>query len=301
MIEIRNLTFGYGKSRLFSDLNLSLAPGDIYGLLGKNSAGKTTLFKLIAGLRFPQGGECRVMGYVTAQRPQPFLAELFYLPEEFKLPRVTVHRYHAMFAPLYQRFNTDRFFAIIKEFGLDAHAKLNKLSYGQRKKFLIAFGLATGCRLMLLDEPTNGLDIPSKSLFRKLLAAFAPEDGAVIIATHQARELEKLIDPVVIIDSGRVVFYDKLWNVSQRLTIKLYGREPEPEEACYWEKVPGGYSVMVESDDVEDASMALKFELIISRNRVKIPMSLPPLLCYVCYFYLAETMPNDLTYCIKIH
>jgi len=123
----------------------------------------------------------------------------------------------------------------------------------------------------------------------------------VIIATHQARELEKLIDPVVIIDSGRVVFHDTLWNVSQRLTIKLYGREPEPEEACYWEKVPGGYSVMVESDDVEDASMALKFELIISRNRVKIPMSLPPLLCYVCYFYLAETMPNDLTYCIKIH
>ena len=258
MIEIKNLTFAYGKETLFAGLNLTAAPGNIYGLLGKNGAGKTTLLKLLAGLRFLKDGECEVMGYDPGQRLPSFLEDLFFLPEEFSLAEVSAGKFERLYAPFYPRFSPDLFREYMKEFELDYHKNLKVYSFGQKKKFLLAFGLARNSRLMLLDEPTNGLDIPSKRQFRKILASALADDQTVIIATHQARDLENLIDPVIILDEGRVIFNQFLEEVANRLTVRLLSESPEPGESLYTEKTVTGYSAVVENKDDHEAGVDLE-------------------------------------------
>ena len=258
MIEINNLTFGYGKEDLFSGLNLTAAPGNIYGLLGKNGAGKTTLLKLLAGLRFAKGGECGVLGYDPGRRPPSFLEDLFFLPEEFNLLEVPVRKYERLYTPFFPRFSPNLFREYMKVFELDYHKNLKAYSFGQKKKFLLAFGLARNPRLMLLDEPTNGLDIPSKRQFRKILASALADDQTVIIATHQARDLENLIDPVIILDEGRIIFNQFLEEVANRLTVRLLSESPEPGESLYTEKTVTGYSAVVENTEGREARMDLE-------------------------------------------
>ena len=141
MIEIKDLSFSYEREKLFSQLNLSLYPGNICGLLGKNGAGKTTLLKILAGLLFPQNGETRLMGLQTINRSPSFLQELSFLPEEFSLPSVSPEKYKHLYAPFYPRFSSQLFSQFLSEFDLDPNQNLNKCSYGQKKKFLLAFGL----------------------------------------------------------------------------------------------------------------------------------------------------------------
>jgi ABC-2 type transport system ATP-binding protein len=258
MIEIKNLSFGYGKEALFSNLDLSAAPGNIYGLLGKNGAGKTTLLKLLAGLRFLQDGECEVLGYDPRKRPPSFLEDLFFLPEEFSLVEVSVVKFERLYAPFYPRFSPDLFHEYLDEFELDDRKNLKAYSFGQVKKFLLAFGLARRPRLMLLDEPTNGLDIPSKRQFRKILASALTDDQIVIISTHQARDLENLIDPVIILDEGRVIFNQFLEEISNRLTIQVTAESPKPGESLYTEETVTGYSAVVENTDGDEARVDLE-------------------------------------------
>ena len=218
MIEINKLSFGYKNlPRLFADLNLQFAAGSICGLLGKNGVGKTTLLKIIAGLLFPNYGDCHVLGHKPQQRLPQFLQEIYFIPEEFYVPAVTGDTYVHLYAPFYKNFDNKILHNALNEFDLPSNKKLTTLSYGQKKKFLVAFALATNCKLLLLDEPTNGLDIPSKSQFRKLLAAMLTTDKSFIIATHQVRDLESLIDTVVILDEGRIVFNQPIYESTENL------------------------------------------------------------------------------------
>ena len=214
MIEIKNLSFGYRKEKLFSGLDLQLKPGNIHGLLGKNGVGKTTLLKLIAGLRYPQDGECLVWNYVPRRRLPGMLEDLYFIPEEFFVPTLTIKSYEKIYAPLYPRFDGVALAEYEKEFDLDVDKKLTEFSYGQKKKFLLAFGLASNCRLFLLDEPTNGLDIPSKSQFRRVLASALADDRIIIISTHQVRDMENLIDDIIILEDGKIVFNQYTHDIS---------------------------------------------------------------------------------------
>ena len=165
MIEIRHLDFGYEDTPLFRNLDIEFRPGNIYGLLGLNGAGKTTLLRLMTGLLFAGGGGLRSLGYDPAKREPGFLSQVYMLPEEFNVPGITDGQYVAALAPLYPRFDTAAFERYVTEFALPRGKKLTALSYGQKKKFLLSFGLATRSGLLVLDEPSNGLDIPSKGLF----------------------------------------------------------------------------------------------------------------------------------------
>jgi len=124
---------------------------------------------------------------------------------------VTADVYVDLYAPFYKKFDQNAYTTAINEFALPTDKKLTTLSYGQKKKFLVVFALATNCKLLLLDEPTNGLDIPSKSQFRKLLASMLTENKTFIIATHQVRDLETLIDTVVILDNGKIIFNQPIY------------------------------------------------------------------------------------------
>jgi ABC-2 type transport system ATP-binding protein len=255
-VQIRDLSFGYTKQSLFSNLDLHLETGSVYGLLGKNGAGKTTLLKLLCGLRFPWAGECRVFDYSPSARPADLLADVYFLPEEFHLPPVSPAIYEALYAPFYPRFEAARLHEYMAEFELAPDKRLSEYSYGQKKKFLVAFGLASGCRLLLLDEPTNGMDIPSKGQFRRLLARSAEEARIILISTHQVRDLENLIDPVIILDQGRVIFQRSMEEVGRRLRMSLE-REPQGE-ALYAEATLGGYVVVRENRDGDESRVDLE-------------------------------------------
>ncbi|MBF9142055.1 ABC transporter ATP-binding protein [Hymenobacter properus] len=232
MVRIRNLHFGYSRKRpLFQNLNLTLERGHIYGLLGKNGAGKSTLLKNIVGLAFPQAGTCEVLGQPAGKRLPAVLADLFFLPEEVYVPAVTAANFVAHTAGFYPKFDHQALNHYLSEFEVPNEAVLNKLSFGQQKKFMIAFALAANTSLLVLDEPTNGLDIPSKVQFRKIVASALTEERCVVVSTHQVRDLDSLIDSVLVLHGQRVVLNADLGELAERLR---FASVSEPDETALY-------------------------------------------------------------------
>ena len=257
--RIRDLSFSYGKSsKLFNHLSLELRPGNIYGLLGKNGVGKTTMLKLMTGLLHAQEGETGFMGMDPSKRNARFLSELFFVPEDLYVPAMRIKEYIGLFSGFYPRFDLAAMDRHLAEFELPPDAKLVALSYGQKKKFMIAFGLAANTGLLVLDEPTNGLDIPSKSQFRKLLASSLTDDRILIVSTHQVRDMESLIDPIILLDAGRIIFHRSVADISRCLKVGIQAEEPKDGDLLYSEKIPGGYSVMARNRSGEESRVDLE-------------------------------------------
>jgi len=218
MIKISDLTFGYSKKALlFKNLNLELESGHIYGLLGKNGAGKSTLLKNMAGLVYPLQGNCILKGYNAADRLPSFLQELFFIAEELYMPAITAEQYMESTGKFYPNFNTEHFRKMLKEFEVPSHKLLSSLSFGQQKKFMISFGLAANTALLIMDEPTNGLDIPSKVQFRKIIASALTEERCIIISTHQVRDLDSLIDTLLVLHEQEIILNTSLDQIAERI------------------------------------------------------------------------------------
>lgn len=260
MVRIDNLSFRYGRSKpLFDQLQLNLQPGNIYGLLGRNGAGKSTLMKIIAGLLFPQQGNVEVMGFRPKERYPHFLREIYLITEEFYLPPFDMDRFVDLYSPFYPRFNLELFEAYIKEFQLPKGKKLTSLSYGQKKKFLLSFGLATDCKLLIMDEPTNGLDIPSKSQFRKVIANAIHEERSFVISTHQVRDMENLIDPIIILEEGRIVFLQAYEQIAKKIAFSKQKETAEEADWVYHEtSTLGGYAVVSANTSREESKVNLE-------------------------------------------
>jgi ABC-2 type transport system ATP-binding protein len=237
MIKIENLHFGYSRKKiLFEDINHEFLPGHIYGLLGKNGAGKTTLLKQIAGLLFPESGACTVMGESSLTRKPSVLQEIYMIAEEFYLPSITISQYVKINSPFYPHFDHDQFNQFMSEFELTVTDLLTSLSYGQKKKVLMAFGLAANTKLLILDEPTNGLDIPSKSQFRRIIASSLSEERCIIISTHQVRDLSSLMDVIMIMEKGKLIFADSSELITRKLLFSDMRDSSGDENVLYEEK-----------------------------------------------------------------
>ena len=247
MINIKDLTFSYNKlPPLFSGLSIDVESGNITGLLGKNGAGKTSLLKLIVGLLTPNSGLIKVMKHRPKNRLPDFLGDLFFVPEEFYFPSVSIRNYIKANSGFYPNFELELMEKLLDEFGLSSNKLIHKLSYGQKKKFLISFCLASRCRLMAMDEPTNGLDIPSKAIFRKVMAGSLEEDQLVIISTHQVRDVENLIDRIIILDDGKVLMKKEIHEISDQLQFS-HSTDPDGENVLYSELAPGGFKIITPS------------------------------------------------------
>lgn len=239
MISIRNLSFGYKKNKpIFENLNLHLESGGIYGLLGKNGAGKSTLLYNMMGLVFPDSGSIDILGYEPKSRKPSFLSQVFFVPDEFTLPAISAQKYLQLYTPFYPNFSETDFYNYLIEFEISEEAKLNGMSHGEQKKMLIAFGLATNSRLLLMDEPTNGLDIPSKSKFRKLVASYISDEKLVIISTHQVRDLDNLIDQVIILKDNEVILKSSIEEISRKLSFGVF--ENKSSDVLFGEETIGG-------------------------------------------------------------
>ncbi len=272
MISIKNMTFGYNGAILFNGLNLEMEKGNIYGLLGLNGAGKTTLMRLLSGLLFPGEGEIRVMGEEPSRRAPGLLSKIFVLPEELNTPSISEKEFLLSHSPFYPGYDSRQFERYLGEFDVPRNKKLNKLSYGQKKKFLLSFGLACGSELLVLDEPTNGLDIPSKGLFRRLVAEALTENRIFIISTHQVRDVESLIDPITILHEGKVLFEHSMDQVNNRLHMTRTSSPPaaDADGLIYSEAAVGGYWAVWKGPDMNGGPLDLEilFNTVISRPEV---------------------------------
>lgn len=228
MVEMRQIRFAYRRRRpLFDALDFSVSPGGVVGLLGKNGAGKTTLLKIGAGLLFPAGGTAHLFGVAAHRRRPEMLARIAYIPEQFEVPAQQLSQYVAYEGAYYPQFDRALMDEYLRRFEVSGDDKLSQLSHGQQKKVLLSFALATKAELVILDEPTNGLDIPSKQVFRQLVAEAADDQRAVVISTHQVRDVENLIDPIVVLDGGAVVFRSGLATIQENVAMRRFDSEEE--------------------------------------------------------------------------
>ena len=259
MIQITDLSFGYKKKKLlYEGLSLTLEPGSIYGLLGKNGAGKSTLLKNLIGLLYPGKGSIAVNGFTPKKRLPSFLETIYFIPEEVYVPPLTITSYTKLFSPFYPHFDEVKFAAYLEQLDVKDKGKLNTLSFGQQKKFIIAFALACNTKLLLLDEPTNGLDIPSKIRFRKLISSVFSEDKMIFISTHQIRDLDNLIDKVIIVDNGQLLLNASIGDIADKLCFKTVQSIDGIDKILYAEESLKGFSIVAENTGQEDSKVNLE-------------------------------------------
>lgn len=222
MLQIKDLKFSYLKPNreLFNDFSLDLLPGNVYGLLGKNGAGKSTLIYLMTGLLTPASGQVTLDGNDVRRRLPITLSDMFLVPEEFDLPHISLNKFISINAPFYPRFSMDDMNRYLDIFEIEHNIKLQSLSMGQKKKVFMSFALATNTQVLIMDEPTNGLDIPSKSQFRKIIAMGMNDEKLMLFSTHQVRDIEAILDHVTIIDQSRVLLNTSIADVSSRLAFR---------------------------------------------------------------------------------
>jgi len=260
MIEINNLHYQYGsKRKIFTGLNLSFETGKIYGILGHNGAGKSTLLKCICGLLIPGTGSIRIGHQSAADRLPDFLAELFFLPEEISSPAVRPEQYGKIYGVFYPKYDHQLFKSLCQEFEIPMEHKLDEMSYGQKKKTLIAFGIACKTKVIILDEPTNGLDIPSKSQFRKILAKSTTPENMILISTHQIKDIENLIDHVMIVNEGGLLFNQSYAAITQALYFTERTGDHLTDSALYEEEKIHGHSVLEINTGSKESKIDLEF------------------------------------------
>ena len=238
MITIKNLAFSYGDNVVLKDISMELQEGRIYGLLGENGVGKTTLLTLLAGLKEVDGGTLDIDGYDPFDRKPSFLSNIYYLPDEVPAPRRKAIDFARDHGQYWTNFSIEKFSEIMNVFDNDQNQRMDQMSYGQLKKTFISFALACNSKYLFMDEPTNGLDIPSKAQFRKAVSKYTSDDSTLLISTHQARDLEAIIDPIIILDRRDVLLNASLDEIAEKLYFD-YSSDVNPD-ALYQEMVPGG-------------------------------------------------------------
>jgi ABC-2 type transport system ATP-binding protein len=258
MVSIQNLSFAYKKKPVFDGLNLEFKAGHVYGLLGRNGTGKSSLLRNIAGLLYPQKGRIDVNGHNPSERLPVFLEDIFMVGEEFYLPNIPISAFIKHYAPFYPRFNHEKFNSYISIFEIPVDSRLQNMSYGQKKKVLISFALATNARVLLMDEPTNGLDIISKSQFRKILAEALDEERCIIISTHLVKDLENLIDHISVIDEGKILFNENIERITKKLSFRFGYDEADMANAIYSESSLIGKVIIAPNTGEEESRLDLE-------------------------------------------
>ena len=259
MMEIKNVSFGYrGKQTVFKDFSLSLEEGGVYGLLGKNGTGKSTLLYLMTGLLRPCQGEVLYKGVNVSLRRPDVLSQMFIVPEEFTLPKVSLKQFVKLNRPFYPRFSDEILRSCLHDFDMNEDIHLGELSMGQKKKAYMCFALATNTEFLVMDEPSNGLDIPSKSQFRRVVASGMTENKSVVISTHQVRDIDSLLDHIVIIDQSRVLLNASNADICRRLLFAELPMSEPTDGALYVQPSVAGNSAILLNEYDEESRLNLE-------------------------------------------
>lgn len=260
MLSFSNVSFTYGRrgKEVLSGLSLDFEENGIYGILGKNGTGKSTMLYLAAGLLRPKGGNVTAEGVPTQSRRPETLRKLFLVPEEFDLPEVSLRTYVQLNAPFYPTFREDILARCLKSFELGDDLNIGRLSMGQKKKVYISFALAAGTKYLLMDEPTNGLDIPSKKVFREVIAREMTEERVMIISTHQVRDVEQLIDHVVIVNEGTVMLNASTAEIESRLRFEQRAVGSDLSDALFVQQTMRGIELICPNSGNDETPIDLE-------------------------------------------
>lgn len=253
MIEIKDLAFSYGKTPILKSITTTLEEGRIYGLLGENGVGKTTLLTLLCGLKKVCSGSITTDGENPFDRTPTLLQNQFYLPDEVLPVAMKAECFAKERGAFWPDYDHSKFLEIMKEFENDPAKKMNQMSAGQLKKTYISLALACGCKYIFMDEPTNGLDIPSKTQFRSAIMKYTSDDSTIVISTHQVRDLENIIDPIIILDRQDVLLNASVEEITSKLYFD-YGTQLHPE-SLYSEQLPGGLIQVYPNSTGEDSKI----------------------------------------------
>ena len=253
MIEIKDLAFSYGKTPILKSITTTLEEGRIYGLLGENGVGKTTLLTLLCGLKKVCSGSITTDGENPFDRTPTLLQNQFYLPDEVLPVTMKAECFAKERGAFWPDYDHSKFLEIMKEFENDPAKKMNQMSAGQLKKTYISLALACGCKYIFMDEPTNGLDIPSKTQFRSAIMKYTSDDSTIVISTHQVRDLENIIDPIIILDRQDVLLNATVEEITSKLYFD-YGTQLHPE-SLYSEQLPGGFIQVYPNTTCEDSKI----------------------------------------------
>lgn len=253
MIEIKDLAFSYGKTPILKSITTTLEEGRIYGLLGENGVGKTTLLTLLCGLKKVCSGSITTDGENPFDRTPTLLQNQFYLPDEVLPVAMKAECFAKERGAFWPDYDHAKFLEIMKEFENDPAKKMNQMSTGQLKKTYISLALACGCKYIFMDEPTNGLDIPSKTQFRSAIMKYTSDDSTIVISTHQVRDLENIIDPIIILDRQDVLLNASVEEITSKLYFD-YGTQLHPE-SLYSEQLPGGFIQVYPNTTGEDSKI----------------------------------------------
>ena len=273
MVNVQNVTFSYTKkTELLTNLSLKLEAGRIHGLLGKNGEGKSTLLKLISGLDFPQQGSIDTLGFNPTKRYPEMLREIYFIPEELPQLTLSIENYEKVYAPFYPNFRAEQFNGYLKEFDIEnKKSMLTKLSHGQKKKVFVAFGLATNTKLLLMDEPTNGLDIPSKGQFRRMVASAIDENRCLIISTHQVHDLDSLIDSIIVMEKHKIEFNQPIEEITKKLLFRVVDRNEKDESVIYSEDTLRGLYQVCENTTGEESKLDIELlfnAILTEKNKI---------------------------------
>ena len=260
MLKIKDLAFSYSGNncKVFNDFSLQFEKGAVYGLLGKNGTGKSTLLYLITGLLHPQQGTVLFKGEEVRRRLPSTLSDMYIVPEEFELPSMTMKQYVKLNAPFYPNFSEEQLKQNLALFDFDENIRLGDLSMGQKKKAYMCFALAANTSLLVMDEPTNGLDIPSKSEFRRLIASNMTDEKTIIISTHQVRDIDSLLDHIVIIDQSSVLLNASNAEICRRLLFAELPMSEPTDGALFVQPSVTGNSAILPNEYDEESRMNLE-------------------------------------------
>ncbi|MCS3073471.1 ABC transporter ATP-binding protein [Bacteroides thetaiotaomicron] len=269
MIKVENLSFTYPKSKhmVLHDFSFSLEAGRVYGLLGRNGAGKSTLLYLITGLLTPKKGKIMYHDINVRSRLPMTLQDMFLVPEEFELPSISLKKYIDLNAPFYPNFSKEDMYKYLHCFEMDMDVNLGGTFYGAKKKVFMSFALATNTSLLLMDEPTNGLDIPGKSQFRKFMASGMTDNKTIVISTHQIRDIDKMLDSVMIMDESRVLLNESTVHICEKLCFKESDDRSLIDKALFAVPSLHGNSLLLlnEHNEDSDINIELLFNAILAQ------------------------------------
>lgn len=261
MIQVQDVTFYYGgeNKKVFNRFCLHLEQNKVYGLLGENGTGKSTLLYLLMGLLRPSEGRILVDGFDMRRRQRKALQQMYIVPEEFALPQMRFADYVAAYRPFYPAFSDDILRRCMEEFHLPLDVRVDQLSMGDKKKVLMSFALATNVRYLLMDEPTNGLDVPSKKQFRKVVATTMTEERTLIIATHQLHDVESLLDHVLILQRSQLLLNESVEALCEKYTFDVRSNEALTDDVLYTERTPQGNATLsLRQPDDEETQLNLE-------------------------------------------
>ena len=211
LIEIKDLSKLYGKKEALKNINLTIEPGKIYGLLGPNGSGKTTLIKIINNLLTPTSGEIKIKENnpgIESKKIISYLPERTYLNMNFKVKELLDY-----FEDFYENFDRKKAISLLKKLKIEQEDKLKTMSKGTKEKVQLILVMSRKADIYILDEPIGGVDPASRDYILETILSNFDNKASMIISTHLIQDIESILDNVIFINKGKIILNDKADNI----------------------------------------------------------------------------------------